>query len=110
MIHGIRMVPELPDVPLPPAGDASDELYQTVRSYRDAVTYFDRQFQHWNVIVRRTTQTSVAWHLQRPDGKRATVVVRNTMPTSFEVIESVERSAIIRERSRVEQHESHEPE
>jgi hypothetical protein len=107
--HGVRKVPELPDVPSSTAFDASDQLYQTLRSYRDTVVYFDQQFRRMNVIARSATQTSTAWHIQWPDGKPATLVVRNTTPTSFEVIEAVERGTIFRERGRVEQHESHPP-
>src|SRR5215813_2482801 len=82
----LRVVPELPDVPRTSGFGASDELYQTSRTYGDMVVYFDRQFRGFNLTVRAATQTSTAWHFQRNDGKPATVVVRNTLPTSFEIL------------------------
>src|SRR5262249_39096311 len=99
----LRVVPELPDVPRTSGFGASDELYQTSRTYGDMVVYFDRQFRGFNLTVRAATQTSTAWHFQRNDGKPATVVVRNTLPTSFEILEVVDRGAITGERRGVEQ-------
>jgi len=110
MASELRVVPELPDVPPTGAVDASDQLYQTGRSYKDTVAYFDRQFRGFKLIVRGATQTSTAWHVERLDGKPATLVVRNTTPTSFEVIEVVQRSAVGRERGGVEQNEPNQPE
>ena len=110
MAHDLRVVPELPDVPRTASVDASDQLYQTARSYKDMDAYFDRQFRGFIVLVRHATQTSTAWHVERPDGKRATIVVRNTTPTSFEIIEVVHRGAVGRERGSVEQNEPNQPE
>ena len=110
MATELRVLPELPDVPRTTGVDTSDQLYQTARSYKDMVAYFDRQFRGFIVLVRRATQTSTAWHVERPDGKRATIVVRNTTPTSFEIIEVVQRSAVGRERPSVEQNEPNQPE
>ena len=108
----MRALPELPDV-LPQTNvEATDQLYQTGRSYKDAVAYFDQEFRGkgFSVVVRNATQTSTAWHIARPDGKPATLVVRNTTPTSFEVIELVPRGPVDGQRGVIEQNEPNQTE
>ena len=107
----IRATPELSDV-LPVLGvEAADQLYQTARPYKDTIAYFDQQFRDkgFRVIVRNATQTSTAWHITRPDGRPATLVVRNTTPTSFEVIEIVPHGSVNTQRGGIEQHEPNQP-
>ena len=108
----IRVVPELPDVLRQTGVEGSDQLYQTAKSYKDTVAFFDQQFRGkgWSVVVKNATQTSTAWHIGRPDGKPATIVVRNTTPTSFEVIEIVPRGAVDTQRGGIEQNEPNQSE
>jgi hypothetical protein len=107
----IRAIPELPDVQPVVDVEATDQLYQTGRCYKDTVAYFDQQFRGkgFSMIVRNATQTSTAWHITRHDNRPATLVVRNTTPTSFEVIEVVPRGSIDTQRGVIEQNEPNQP-
>jgi hypothetical protein len=68
---------------------ALDKVYHINKGYQEVVAHFDQQFKQsgYESQARVTTPNSTAWTVQKPDGTIANVVVRNTRPTSFEVIE-----------------------
>jgi hypothetical protein len=71
---------------------AVDRVYQIVRPYRDTVLYFDRQTTEPGVteLSRDATQTSTVWSLLLGQSRVANVIVRNTQPTTIEVVSATE--------------------
>lgn len=69
---------------------AIDQLYESDRSYAETVIFFEKQFTKENVqtLKKNITNTSTAWTVRRPDNALIDVVVRNTTPPTFEVIEA----------------------
>ena len=67
---------------------ATDRVFETDRAYPDVVKFFDQQaMQGGNTQKSRdTTSTSTAWTIHLPQGKTVNVVVRNTHPTTFEIV------------------------
>lgn len=74
---------------------AVDRVYTTDKGYQDMVKFFDDQFKSTGAVTqaRIVTPSSTAWTIQKPDGKLANLVVRNTKPTSFELVEVAGESA-----------------
>jgi hypothetical protein len=67
---------------------AVDRVYQVARPYRDIVAFFDRQATERGImeVGRDVTQTSTAWALVLTPGRVANVIVRNTQPTTIEIV------------------------
>jgi hypothetical protein len=67
-----------------------DRMFQTNRSFGDTVLYFDQQFKlpGYQVMARVDTPSATAWTVRRPDGGVANAVVRNTSPTTLEIVEA----------------------
>src|SRR5579885_1334256 len=70
--------------------EATDQSYESDRSYGDVVAFFDREFQGGGFQLQERTVRphSTLWTVKRPDGMLARVAVRNTTPTTFEVVEA----------------------
>lgn len=70
---------------------ATDRLYESDRSYADTVKFFEHEIDRLNgtILKKNITSTSTAWTVRRPSGKLIDVVVRNTVPPTFEVVEGV---------------------
>jgi hypothetical protein len=68
----------------------SDRLYDSNLSYADAVGFFDRTFAGpgYQPPQRTTTKTSTLWSEHFANGEVARVAVRNTNPTTIEIIAS----------------------
>jgi hypothetical protein len=70
---------------------ALDRVYETKRSYKDAVGYFDSMVKDGSAteLSRTVTRTTTGWQLQLPDGNAQNIVVRNTQPTTIETVQAV---------------------
>jgi len=77
-IHGSRGAPK---------GEVTsiDRVFETNRSFSDVVSFFDQS--GYQVVERTDTPGATAWTVKRPDGTVAHAVVRNTRPTTFELVE-----------------------
>lgn len=73
---------------------ANDRLYESDRSYADTVKFFEHEIDRLDgtILKKNITSTSTAWTVRRPNGKLIDVVVRNTVPPTFEVVEAVEET------------------
>jgi len=60
-----------------------DRVYQTDATYADVVSFYDRKFGN---VDRTATPTTTTWSVQRADWKPGRLAVRNTNPTTIEVI------------------------
>jgi hypothetical protein len=67
--------------------------YQTKLSYRAAVRFFDRTLEAggFEASDRTATDAATVWSVRCPRGERAHVAVRNTTPTSIDVVEASEQ-------------------
>jgi hypothetical protein len=68
---------------------AVDRVYEVGRSYADVVGFFDRQATDPGILLlgRDATRTATTWALMlSPDGRVANVIVRNTAPTTVEIV------------------------
>jgi hypothetical protein len=65
-----------------------DRVYQTELSYPDAVGFFDRAFLGTALSAprRATTQTTTVWSVPSANCRVARVAVRNTSPTTVEIV------------------------
>ncbi len=79
------------------AEDPSDEgltvdglagAYQTMQSYGDTVSFFDRSLTKagFHVSSRAAMEQATVWSVRCPGGEHAHVLVRDTTPTTFEVV------------------------
>jgi hypothetical protein len=95
----VRELPELQE----PKGDkivrevgvaATDRLYESDRSYADTVRWFEHEIDRLNgtILKKNITSTSTAWTVRRPTGKLVDVVVRNTVPPTFEIVDAVQET------------------
>jgi hypothetical protein len=66
----------------------TDRIYRTDLTYRHAVAYFDRLRSNAGCenMSRMTTEIATFWSLRCPDGRTAYMAVRNTLPTTIEVL------------------------
>jgi hypothetical protein len=71
----------------------TDRIYQTDLTYQHAVDYFDHlrsnarcEKMSCEKTSRMTTETATFWSLRCPDGASAYMAVRNTLPTTIEVL------------------------
>jgi hypothetical protein len=66
-----------------------DNVYQIDRSFNDMVKFFDQQFKKGGtqVVERTITPTATAWMVRLPAGNLANVIVRNTQPVTFELVQ-----------------------
>jgi hypothetical protein len=72
----------------------ADRIYRTDLTYEHAVDYFDRLRSKASCEAkagcentsRMTTETATFWSLRCPDGGTAYMAVRNTLPTTIEVL------------------------
>ena len=72
----------------------ADRIYRTDLTYQHAVDYFDRLRTNASCeskagcekTSRMTTETATFWSLRCPDGATAYMAVRNTLPTTIEVL------------------------
>jgi len=66
----------------------TDRIYRTDLTYRHAVAYFDRLRSSAGCenTSRMTTEIATFWSLRCPDGRTASMAVRNTLPTTIEVL------------------------
>ena len=73
---------------------ATDRLYESDRSYVDTVKFFEHEIDRLNgpILKKNITSTSTAWTVRRPSGKLIDVVVRNTAPPTFEIVDAVEET------------------
>ncbi|MGI0151177.1 MAG: hypothetical protein ACREC5_04485 [Thermoplasmata archaeon] len=76
--------------------EGADRVYQTKDSYDHTVTFFDRTLARdgFQITHHTTTQTATIWSLHAPDGSPARVAVRNTNPTTIEVLAAAGASAV----------------
>jgi len=74
---------------------AVDRVFEADRSYQDVVRFFDQEAgQGGNTqLSRDTTSTSTSWTIKVPQGRAVNVIVRNTKPTTFEVVAASDVSA-----------------
>jgi hypothetical protein len=72
------------------AVDGVDRAYRASLSYRQAVRFFDRSFATggFEELDRTGTPEATVWSIRCPGGQRAHVAVRNTSPTTIEVVEA----------------------
>jgi hypothetical protein len=68
---------------------AIDRAYSAERSYDDTVSFFDQQLKQpgWQLLARTTTPSATSWIVKRPDGTQATLIVRRTLPVTFETVQ-----------------------
>ncbi len=95
-VRGVRAFPEEAAQPTSrdelaaPTGIhiGTDRSYESDLSYREAIAFFDRTLttRGCNDTRRTTTSASTLWSVRCADGQRAHVAVRNTLPTTIEVI------------------------
>jgi hypothetical protein len=66
----------------------TDRTYRTDLTYQHAVGYFDRLRSNGGCekTARTTTETATFWSLRCPDGQTAYMAVRNSLPTTIEVL------------------------
>jgi hypothetical protein len=84
-----------------------DRIYQNRSSYEDTVNFFDRNLSGSGFTnIRRTTssQNATTWSAQTADGKPIRVAVRNTNPTSIEVLAVTASAASFEEQGGAPQH------
>jgi hypothetical protein len=88
----IREVPELKGARINRMRDESvsgvhvlDQTFDTDVSYRDAVRFYDRSLAGAILIERDQAATATGWLVKLDDGTVASVIVRNTQPTTIEV-------------------------
>ena len=67
-----------------------DRVFTTDRSFADTVGYFDSHLRHGGYHSRGRVERAgaTAWIVRRPDGSIAEVAVRNTTPTTIEIVEA----------------------
>jgi hypothetical protein len=67
----------------------SDEVYASGLSYRDVVGFFDRTLLRdgFQEPSRTATRTATIWSARSPDGQVVHLAVRNTRPTTIEIVE-----------------------
>jgi hypothetical protein len=72
------------------AVEGIDRKYVTSQSYRDTVRFFERSLAKtgFEAKPRMTTRTTTVWTVRCPGGETAHVAVRDTRPTTVEVIET----------------------
>lgn len=77
------------------AVDGVDRAYRASLSYRQAVRFFNRSFATggFEELDRTSTHEATVWSLRCPGGERAHVAVRNTSPTTIEVVEASRRES-----------------
>lgn len=70
------------------AARATDNVYVTKQSYRDAVQFFDNEAKKEGLkpLERNVTQTATGWTFKLPNGDVEDVIVRNTSPTTIETV------------------------
>jgi hypothetical protein len=68
--------------------NAVDRVYQIDRPYTTVIGFFDRQVTEPGILelARDTTRTATAWAMVLPHGRVANVIVRNTQPTTIEIV------------------------
>jgi hypothetical protein len=78
---------------------ALDRSYTIGQSYHQAVRFFDVEFARADVLAvdRAEVPTATGWSAKLKDGRIAHVIVRNTTPTSIEVLTSAPNVAFRRE-------------
>lgn len=83
------------------AVDGVDRAYRASLSYRQAVRFFDRSFAAggFEELDRTATHDATLWSLRCRGGERAHVVVRNTSPTTIEVVEASRKEPAVTVRS-----------
>jgi hypothetical protein len=66
-----------------------DRVFQTDKSMNETAMFFDQQFKQTGheVLGRVESTHALSWTVKRPDGTVANIVVRNTRPTTFEIVE-----------------------
>ncbi len=100
----VREVRAFPEELMSNSGDASgeaialegvDRTYATGQSYRDTVRFFERSLatNGFEASPRMTTRTATVWTVRCPGGETAHVAVRDTRPTTVEVIETSRSAA-----------------
>jgi hypothetical protein len=62
-----------------------DQSYDFDAGYRDAARFYDRAFAGALVIERDRSETATGWLVRLDDGTIASVILRNTQPTTIEV-------------------------
>ncbi len=64
--------------------------YQTPQTYADTVRFFDRSGSAGTFVVssRESTPNATLWSVRAQDGRRAFIAVRDTRPTTFEIVET----------------------
>ena len=69
---------------------AVDRVYETNKSYKNTVGYFDKMVKNGRAeqMQRTVTRTATGWSLKLPDGTIQNVVVRNTRPTTIETVKA----------------------
>jgi hypothetical protein len=68
----------------------TDRVYQSTTKYRDAVGFFDELLSKngFQATHRKATTTATLWTVQAPGGGVAHVAVRDTKPTTIEIVEA----------------------
>jgi hypothetical protein len=68
--------------------NAVDRVYLIDRPYANVIGFFDRQVTEPGILelARDTTRTATAWAMILPHGRVANVIVRNTQPTTIEIV------------------------
>jgi hypothetical protein len=62
-----------------------DQSYDFDAGYRDAARFYDRAFAGALVIERDRSDTATGWLVRLDDGTIASVILRNTEPTTIEI-------------------------
>lgn len=62
-----------------------DQIYEAPDAYGEAVRFYDRAFADALVIERDRAETATGWLVRLEDGTVASVIARNTHPTTIEI-------------------------
>jgi hypothetical protein len=88
----IREAPELKGARINHSRDLSvagvrvlDQSYQCALGYAEAARFYDRALANALVIERDRSDTATGWLVRLSDGTLASVVIRNTHPTTIEI-------------------------
>jgi len=104
-INEVRRLPEFASSPKSASVEhvmgvtAMDRVYQARGNYKKVVGFFESQLKQMNIepAIRATTPVSTAWSVLLPDSRQTTIIVRNTQPVSFEIIQASEVSGTQRQ-------------
>jgi hypothetical protein len=77
---------------------ASDSVYTTAKSFKESVSFLDKELESPELqpVVKTVTPSAVGYAVTLPSGKIAHVLVRNTKPTTIETLEAVSKTGDVK--------------